>query len=131
MYVLDTNTVIHFFKAHGKVVERMLATPSTEIAVPTIVVFELEVGIAKSAQPNKRRQQLEELLKVVTVLPFDRLSASTAAQIRAGLEKIGQPIGPFDTLIAGTALAYRATLVTRNTREFERVPGLSIVNWYD
>lgn len=131
MYVLDTNTVIHFFKASGKVVERMLATPPTEISVSAIVVFELEVGIAKSAQPNKRRQQLEDLLAVVTVLPFDRVSASTAAQIRAGLEKIGQPIGPFDTLIAGTALAHHATLVTRNTREFERVPGLSIVNWYD
>lgn len=131
MYVLDTNTVIHFFKASGKVVEHMLATPPAEISVSAIVVFELEVGIAKSAQPNKRRQQLEDLLAVVTVLPFDRVSASTAAQIRAELEKIGQPIGPFDTLIAGAALAHRATLVTRNTREFERVSGLSIVNWYD
>jgi tRNA(fMet)-specific endonuclease VapC len=131
MYVLDTNTVIHFFKASGKVVERMLTTPPTELFVPAIVVFELEVRIAKSAQPNKRRQQLENLLAVVTVLPFDRVSASTAAQIRAGLEKVGQPIGPFDTLIAGTALARHATLVTRNTREFERVSGLSIVNWYD
>lgn len=131
MYLLDTNTVIYFFKEQGRVVERLLVTPPAEVTVPAITVFELEVGIAKSTQPNKRRQQLEQLLEVVTVLPFDRAAASAAARVRVALEKAGRPIGPFDTLIAGTALAHRAILVTRNTREFGRVPDLSIVNWYD
>lgn len=130
MFLLDTNTLIHFFKGQGRVPERLLATPPAEVALPAIALFELEVGIAKSAQPTKRRRQLGELLDVVAVVPFDRAAASAAAKVRATLEAAGKPIGPMDTLIAGTALAHDATLVTHNTAEFGRVRGLAIVDWY-
>jgi tRNA(fMet)-specific endonuclease VapC len=90
----------------------------------------LEVGIAKSRAPRKRREQLDSLVNLIHVLPFGKDEASAAARIRAQLEKRGLPIGPLDNLIAGTALAHRATLVTRNIKEFARIKGLEIQNWY-
>ncbi len=131
MYVLDTNTLIYFFRGQGKVAERLLATPRAEIAIPAVSVYELEVGITKSTRPAKRRRQFDELLEAVTVLPFDRPAAAAAAGVRSALEKAGRPIGPLDTLIAGTALAQRATLVTHNTREFKRVSKLALIDWYE
>lgn len=130
MYLLDTNSLIYFFRQDGQVHVNLLATPPAEIAVPTVVLYELETGIAKSSSPAKRRAQLDRLLQVVNVLPFGVAEARAAALARATLEGAGEPIGPIDTLIAGVALANRCTLVTRNVREFARVPGLAVVNWY-
>ncbi len=130
MYVLDTNTLIYFFRGQGKVAEHLLAIPPVEVAIPAITVYELDVGIAKSSQPAKRRQQFDKLLEIIRVLPFDRAAASAADAVRSMLEKAGRPIGPLDTLIAGTALACRATLVTHNTREFKRVSKLTLIDWY-
>ncbi len=131
MFLLDTNMLIYFFKGQGKVAERLLATPPAEVAISAVSLYEMEVGIAKSRQPAKRRRQLDTFLTAAVVLPFDRSVARTAAALRAELERRGQPIGPLDNLIAGTALAHRATLVTRNTREFSRLPNLEIIDWYD
>ncbi|MEF8794746.1 type II toxin-antitoxin system VapC family toxin [Thiohalorhabdus sp.] len=130
MFALDTNILIYFFKGEGRVAERLLAQPPTRIAIPTLVVYELEVGIAKSTSPERRVEQLGELVDTVTLLPFHREAASEAAAIRAELEAIGRPIGPLDTLIAGTAAAHDATLVTRNTAEFARIDRLSVEDWY-
>lgn len=131
MLALDTNTVIHYFKGMGQVAERLLEVPPNSVAIPSVVVYEIEVGILKSGEAKKRRRQFGELLAAVTVLPFSRDEAQRAAQVRATLEDQGIPIGPLDLLIAGTALAHGATLVTRNTGEFSRVPGLMLENWYD
>ena len=90
----------------------------------------MQVGIAKSTSPAKRTQQLQQLLSRVNLVPFDRDSAVAAATIRAQLEQQGTPIGPLDVLIAGTALAFQATLVTHNVKEFSRVSGLAIADWY-
>jgi len=130
MYVLDTSTLIYFFKGLGRVAERLLNVPPSEVAVPTITVFELEVGIAKSAMPKKRRIQLDDFLTAVSVLPRGLREAKTAALIRADLEQAGTPIGPFDILIAGTVLAHQATLVTHNLKQFSKVTNLSTVDWY-
>ncbi len=130
MFVLDTNTLVHFFRGEGEVARRLLSTAPADIAVPTVVVYELETGIAKSKDAAKRRGQLEQLLQVVAVLPFGIGEARAAAVLRARLEQDGMPIGPMDTLIAGTALAHRGVLVTRNVRAFARVPGLAVQDWY-
>lgn len=130
MIVLDTNTLIYFFRGEGRVAARLLATPPADIAIPAVVVYELETGIAKSSEPTKRRSQLDQLLQVVATLPVGLEEARAAATLRARLEAEGSPIGPMDTLIAGTALAHRGVLVTRNLREFGRVPGLVIEDWY-
>ena len=131
MIALDTNAVIHYFKGKGKVAERLHDTPPAEVAVPSVVAYELEVGIFRSDNPAKRRQQLYTLLAHVTVLPLGNAEAKMAAKVRAGLEAEGIGIGPLDTLIAGTALHHGATLITRNVREFGRVGGLEVENWYD
>ena len=130
MFVLDTNTLIYFFKGMGGVAERLLATPPAEIGVPTIVLFELEVGIAKSASPSRRRTQLDVMTGLVRILSFGLDQAMASARVRAGLERAGSPIGPMDTLIAGTALSHGAVLVSRNVSEFERVHDLRVENWF-
>jgi tRNA(fMet)-specific endonuclease VapC len=130
MWVLDTNTLIYFFRGEGNVAKEILARSPSAIGIPSIVLYELEVGIAKSTSPRKRRGQLEELTAAVQTLPFGAMEARAAASIRSSLEKQGTPIGPHDVLIAGTAKACNATLVTRNTREFKRVDGLGVENWY-
>ena len=130
MYVLDTNTLIYFFRGDGRVAERLLAASPADIALPAVVVYELETGIAKSLDSVKRRSQLDQLLQLVSVLPFGVEEAKAAGVLRARLESEGTPIGPMDTLIAGTALAHRGVLVTRNVREFGRVPGLAVEDWF-
>ena len=130
MYVLDTNTLIYYFKGQGRVAENLANVSAQEISIPTIVLFELQVGIAKSNSPAKRTQQLQELLSRVNLVLFDREAALAAAKIRAELEQQGTPIGQMDVLIAGTAIALQASLVTHNVKEFSRVSGLTIVDWY-
>ena len=129
-FALDTNTLVYFFKGIGRVGERMLSTPPSDIVIPALVLYELEVGIAKSSSSRGRRAELDKVTEVVSILPFGREEARAAAEVRADLERIGKPIGPLDTLIAGTALANHATLVTHNTSEFGRVPNLEVVDWY-
>jgi tRNA(fMet)-specific endonuclease VapC len=131
MFLLDTNTLIYFFKGQGKVAKHLFATPPVDIAISSVSLYEIEVGIAKSTQPTKRRRQFDTFLEVVSVLPFDRSAARAAAMVRSELERRGLPIGPLDNLIAGIALAHRATLVTRNTREFSRLSNLAVTDWYD
>lgn len=130
MWVLDTNTLIYFFKGEGQVADHLLQKAPQDIGIPAIVLYELQVGIAKSSSPEKRTRQLAELTSVVQILPFHQREAQVAADIRATLEHQGQPIGPCDTIIAGTAMAHGAILVTRNTREFARIGGLRTENWY-
>jgi len=130
MWVLDTNTLIYFFKGEGRVADNLLERAPKDIGIPAIVLFELQVGIAKSSSPEKRTQQLAELTSVVQVLPFHQREARAAAGIRAALEQEGRSIGPYDTLIAGTALAHGAILVSRNTREFDRIDALRVEDWY-
>lgn len=131
MFILDTNTLIYFFKGMGGVSQRLLATPPSEIGIPTIVVYEIEVGIAKSGSPRKRRAQLDVIMGLVSILSFGREEAMASARLRAGLERAGSPIGPLDTLIAGTALSQGAVLVSRNVAEFERIRELRVENWFE
>ena len=130
MYLLDTNTLIYYFKGMGNVAKRLLSTSPSEIALSTIVLFELEVGIAKSMSPRKRKAQLQEFTSLVNIVSFDRAAAELAAEIRAKLEKRGVLIGPYDILVAASALATNSTLVTHNTKEFERVENLRIEDWH-
>lgn len=130
MYLLDTNTVIYFFKGLGGVAKNMFERSPQEIFIPSIVIYELEVGIAKSSDSKKREEQLLKLLSHVQIVDFSENEAKVSAKIRAELEKNGTPIGPIDTLIAGCAKANGLILVTRNIDEFKRVDGLSLENWF-
>lgn len=130
MYVTDTNTLIYFFKGSGNVSQKLLSIPPKEIGIPSIVLYELEVGIAKSKAPRKRLKQLEEMMSIINILSFTAKEARSSAKIRAQLEHKGRTIGPIDILIAGTALAHQAILVTHNLKEFKRIDKLQVEDWY-
>ena len=130
MFLLDTNILIYFFKGIGKVEQNLMSKAPKDIGMPAIVLFEIEVGIGKSKSPHKRIKQLNDLISVISVLPFGMKEARSAALIRVQLEKQGIPIGPMDILIGGTALAHQATLVTHNIKEFSRINKLQVEDWY-
>lgn len=129
-YVLDTNTVIYFFKNMGNVASNLFKQRPEQIAIPAVVFYELQVGILKSNNPDKRIEQLETLLKQIVLLPFSEKTAIYAAQIRCTLEQKGTPIGAYDVLIAASALEHQATLVTHNTKEFSRIEHLLLTDWF-
>lgn len=129
-YVLDTNTLIYFFKGAGNVKNRLLSVPPSEIVLPAIVLFELESGIAKSSSPRKRISQLKDFTALVNVIAFGPAEAKAAAQIRTKLEKKVIPIGPYDVLIAACAKANNLILVTHNLKEFKRIEGLQVEDWF-
>ncbi len=129
MYMLDTNMLIYFFKDMGNVGTRLMSVPPKDIGIPTIVMYELELGIARSCSPRKRIKQLENFCGVTKTFPFTNVEAKVAADICAKLMSKGTPIGPYDVLIAATALANNAVLVTNNSKEFKRVQKLQIENW--
>lgn len=131
MYLLDTNILAYFFKRQGGVAERIYAHPSNLLHVPSVAIFEIEFGLGASAKPEKHRPQLDWVLRTFHIADFDANAAQAAGHIRHVLQKAGTPIGTYDLLIAGIALANRYIVVTRNTREFERVPGLRVENWYE
>jgi tRNA(fMet)-specific endonuclease VapC len=130
MYLLDTNILIYYLQGKGQVAARLLQVPPREVAISSITVYELEVGLARLGAAMQRRAQLRDLLAFVAVLPFGLKEASAAAALRTNLEQRGLPIGPLDNLIAGTAKAHQATLVTHNVGEFSTIAGLQVEDWY-
>ena len=130
-YLLDSDTLIYFFKGIGQVRSHVSEQRDSDINLCAPVLYELLTGAYKSHDPRSQFARLEAAKKRFEVLSFSAVCADRSAQARAHLERLGTPIGPIDSLIAGIALAHDMTLVTRNTREFERVPGLKIENWFD
>lgn len=132
MLVLDSNTISYYLRGDTKVVPRLQAMRPSDLGVPAIVEYELRYGLLRlpQAAATPRLAALGQLLQPMQTLPFDRDCAGHAGRIRAELEAIGKPIGPHDVLIAATALRHQAMLVTRNIREFARVPGLQCLNWH-
>jgi tRNA(fMet)-specific endonuclease VapC len=133
MFCLDTNIVIFALNKRKPWIaarlERELSA-RTALIVPSIVLFELDYGIAKSQRPVEGRLLLDSFLASGFAFPdFDADDAREAGEIRAYLEGEGAPIGPFDYLIAAQARRRGAALVTLNRREFDRVPGLIVTDW--
>ena len=131
MFLLDTNTLIYLFKQQGQVAAHLQSHSAHEVFIPSVVLFELEYGVLRSTRPAQQRAGIDLALKAYGVVGMDYASAKAAASIKHTLEMAGTPIGPCDQLIAGIAVANGMTLVTRNTREFERVPGLRVENWFE
>jgi tRNA(fMet)-specific endonuclease VapC len=133
MICLDTNIAIYVMNRRVPSVRHRLAEQlrlGTEIGLSTIALFELRYGHERSDRRAEAERLLAEFLAPgIDVLPFDAEDATHAGDIRAHLERKGTPIGPYDCLIAAQARRRGATLVTANRREFERVPGLMVVDW--
>lgn len=129
-YLLDTNICIYAIKKKPKqVLERFKQEFDNGVGISAITLAELEYGVQNSADPAKNEQALLKFLLPLGVLPFGPAAASEYGALRAALKKKGTLIGPLDMLIAGHAKAEGLILVTNNTREFERVPGLKLENW--
>ena len=95
-----------------------------------MTLAELQYGIENSNSKEKNSLALMRFLSIMTILPFDRNAAAEYAAIRASLRKKGTPIGTMDMLIAAHAKSEGLTIVTHNTKEFERVDGLAVEDWY-
>jgi tRNA(fMet)-specific endonuclease VapC len=133
MICLDTNIVIGIVNGRSSSLrhrfgEQMRA--GMPIALPVIALFEMRYGIAKSSRRDRNERVLERFLGLgIEILTFDDEDAAHAGDIRAALESRGTPIGPFDYLIAAQARRRGIALVTLNRFEFDRVPGLIVVDW--
>lgn len=129
-YLLDTCTVSDFVKGQPNVLTRIKATPPRRIAVSVVTRMEIDFGLLLNPErPRKLAPTLDAFLGAIATLPLDEADAQAAAGIRAALQRQGQPIGAYDVLIAGCALARGLTVVTANVGEFRRVGGLVVENW--
>lgn len=130
-YLLDTNAVVALMKNNACVLAQVRRVGRTELHLCAPVEAELWFGVYKSGRLVENRQSLLTLLSWLPSLPFSSEATPYFGEIRAALARQGQPIGPYDLQIAAIALAHGLILVTHNTREFSRVPGLQLEDWQD
>lgn len=129
-WFLDTNAcIMHLRGRHPQLSAKWRQHRAEDLAIPLPAYAELLVGAEKSSQPEKVLWQIELLLEAHEIVEITEEVAEHYARIRADLEKRGVTIGGNDLWIAATACAHGATLVTNNTAEFTRVPGLLIEDW--
>ena len=127
-YMLDTDTVSFALRGQGRVADRLLEHKPSELCLSSVTLAELRFG-AGTRESRKLDRLIDTFSDSVTVAPFDRSAADRYGSVAAALSRHGTPIGGFDTLIAAHALALGLTLVTNNTKHFQRVPGLATKNW--
>ncbi|MBM3548402.1 MAG: type II toxin-antitoxin system VapC family toxin [Alphaproteobacteria bacterium] len=132
MICFDTNIVIAALTHRPPhVATRLKEAVAVEAAALSVAaLFELRYGAAKSDRRQENEERLALFLQLpIAILPFEAGDAEEAGDIRAALERAGTPIGPYDVLIAAQARRRSAVLITRNQREFARVPGLRTEDW--
>jgi tRNA(fMet)-specific endonuclease VapC len=133
MICLDTNSIIAAINRRTPHVRERLEKALVDgvtVGLPVIALYEIWYGIGKSARREQNALALTTFLTLnITPWPFETEDAEEAADIRVTLERNGTPIGPYDVLIAAQARRRAALLVTANTREFVRIPGLETTNW--
>lgn len=129
---LDTNVFIDLIRGRQPLVRRRhdeAVLADAPLVASLVVYHELQFGIAASRDPAAAALKMHEVLRDIIVEPLTENDVMVAARVRAALKRRGQPIGPYDLLIAGQALARGWTLVTSNVSEFERIDGLNVENW--
>jgi len=128
-YLLDTNTASYVIKGHfPRVRERLMKTPMAEVGISVITEAELRFGVARKPAAVRLKTAIEEFLLRVETLPWDSEAAQQYGQIRAALERVGQPMGNLDMMIAAHALACQVVLVTHD-HVFRRIKQLKIEDW--
>jgi tRNA(fMet)-specific endonuclease VapC len=128
-YLFDTNAIIHLMKLNDPLASRARAEGPAAIVVSSITLAELWFGAARSRRSGRTRSEQDLALSPFRVLDFDAAAADRYATVRAHLADQGRPIGDRDLMIAAIALANRLVVVTSNTSEFARVPGLTVEDW--
>ena len=128
-YLLDTNICIYIINQQpAEVLQRLIDAGRESLAISSVTVAELAFGVAKSTRADSRAK-LENFLSKFPILDWDEDAAWVYGNVRKTLEAKGQRIGERDLLLASQAVALGATMVTNNTREFERIEGLKLENW--
>ena len=128
--LLDTNICIYIIKQQpDSVLKRFVEYQIGDIGISSITLSELRYGVAKSTHKEKNAKALDEFIIPLELISYDESAAHVYGDIRAALEKAGTPLGSMDMLIAAHAVSLGVPLVTHNTREFLRVPSLTIIDW--
>lgn len=131
-YLLDTNTCIYIIKRSPEYVyERFTQLHVGDVGISVITFCELQFGVANSNAVDKNQRALAKFLGPLDVLDFPAGASTVYGNTRAFLEQAGTPIGNYDLLIAAHAIHLGLVLVTNNTKEFNRVPNLSVENWIE
>lgn len=129
-YMLDTNICIFAIRnSNDNVLKKFHEHLDDELYISSITLAELMYGVEKSKKPEQNRNALLQFLTLIDIKEFSEKAAIEYGKIRAFLENQGTPIGPLDTLIAAHAVSENMILVTHNTKEFLRVPDLTVENW--
>lgn len=130
-YLLDTNVLSAVARGRDlALIARFRAAQIEDMAISTLSVMEIEFGLLNNSRLNEQRgAMMRRLLRELTPAAFDRPAARAAAKQLLRLKRSGAMIGPYDLLIAATALAHELTMVTANTREFARIDGLLLEDW--
>jgi len=128
-YMLDTNIVIYTIKNRPEQVRKIFKQHKNQMCISAVTKGELIYGAERSSRPEQNLIDIEGLIARLEVAPFEDHASEHFGQLRAELYRIGQPIGPYDMMIAGHARAMGLILVTNNMKAFERVPGLRVENW--
>lgn len=128
-YLLDTNIWIALSKGEREATLRLRGFASDQVRSCAIVWAELMYGANKSNRIKETTQGFEQLLERFVSLPFNDEAGAAYGRLRAHLERLGTPVGHNDLQIASIALANDCVVVTRNEREFRRIPGLRVESW--
>ena len=130
-HLLDTCVCIFLIRTKAvSVKERFDVLQIGDLGVSAITAAELRFGAEKSADPPKNHRQLDHFFLTLPILPFEEEATRHYGEIRAFLEEAGTTIGSHDLLIAAHGRSLGLTVVTHNQREFQRVPGLKVEDWY-
>lgn len=129
-WMLDTDTCIGLIRRRPPgLVKKLTEAGVGNLSISVFTAGELQYGVEKSVQKDRNAQALSEFLLAFEILPLEESTAAAYGHVRAVLERRGTPIGSLDLWIAAHALSAHRTLVTHNTREFRRVPGLEVEDW--
>lgn len=129
-YMLDTNICSYILKNHPTTVKQKFEEVGAgNICISAIVLAELYYGAARHPEGIVIRREIDNFVSRLVVIPWDANAADHYGAIRASLEKAGTLVGAMDMLIAAHAKSCDATLVTNNLREFDRIKGLTLLNW--
>jgi tRNA(fMet)-specific endonuclease VapC len=128
-HLLDSDVVVEAMRGRSRLVERRMLAHEGAMAMSSITVSELRYGAQRSSNPTLSLEALDQVQAYIAVVDFDPAAANAAGDLRAALAKRGEPMGPYDVLIAGQAKAAGLVLATGNAREFRRVRGLDVENW--
>lgn len=130
-YMLDTNLCIATIRNKPEAIRASFNLHHAQMCISSVTVMELMYGVEVSSQSQRNLANVEGFIARLDVLDYDVPAAAHTAQIRAELTKAGTQIGPYDQMIAGHARSRGLVVVTNNTKEFNRVPGLRIEDWMD